>query len=46
MTERTPGQEKYVSELDTIAMPRISTQEKYSIETWLGLVGILVQHTR
>jgi len=25
-------------------MPRISTQEKYSIETWLGLVGILVQH--
>jgi len=27
-------------------MPRISTQEKYSIETWLGLVGILVQHTR
>jgi len=26
-------------------MPRISTQEKYSIETWLGPVGILVQHT-
>jgi len=23
-------------------MPRISTQEKYSIETWLGLVGITV----
>jgi len=35
-----------LSELETIAMPRISTQEKYSIETWLGLVGILVQHTR
>jgi len=32
--------ERSVIELKTIAMPRISTQEKYCIETWLGLVGI------